>query len=360
MAGEPVQCKHWSFILFIALHIAMVVVASPVEARRSNKGPLDPSFKCAGARGRVDRFICGSLFLNLGPLDVTMQTEYRVALRHAEARTKLISDQRRWLISRGVKCPIPHRKRPALWRDDQTTTCLRGLYDLRIAALRVDARHNDPFAHLELAREGAAGEHADQNATLADASYVGDLLTLNRLLAGGAKLDVTGALYGAAWRGSIPIVRRLIAAGGDPNGRIPIDGKSISTPLFVALELDHRETAAFLLDHGGSIFSVSNNTCLLSHAVMTGRMDLVRKVLATHPSVDARAIDVNGGRLDTALTIAIKRGYRDISKALLDAGADPNLAGPEGAPLKLAETLSGDPQIARLLRTHGTHETADH
>jgi uncharacterized protein YecT (DUF1311 family) len=319
------------------------------------KGSLDPSFDCTAAAGRLERFICRNLFEEVGALDTTMADAYRAAVHHGKEKARLALEQRRWLASRTTRCPIgsigPVRSR----RDHWIATCLKGVYDLRIAQLRTAAGRDDPFAQITTWRQGAVKEEADKNAMLLMATGYGDLSAVERVISSGAKLNLTDGLYTAALRGSAPIVRRLLAAGADPNGVTPGPPDSRPTPLFVALEMDNREAADILLNHGGSISASKDGIPLLSHAVMTGRLSLVRQVLATHPNIDAPAISdpksaVHG---DTALIVAIERGYRDIVDSLLEAGADPNIAGQDGSPLAVAETLSGDRRIVSLLRSHG-------
>jgi uncharacterized protein len=353
VVGRPQDLRHPTAVLTLC---EMAYRPGPHE--RPGRGPLDPGFDCTAARGRLEHFICGKAYLNLGPLDATMAEAYRAAVRHAKDKVRYASAQRRWLAAREARCPIGQGPN---WRDQQTADCLRGVYDLRIARLRSDAGPGDPFAHLTSSREGAVSQDADKNERLLAAAASGDLVAVDQLLNSGTGLDLTDGLYSAAFRGSAPMVRRLIAAGAAPNGLSSNGGRSAATPLFVALELDHRQAADILMDHGGSIFSASDKTPLLSHAVMTGRIALVRQALATHPDIDARdRTDPRPEILgDTALTVAIKRGYREIAAVLLDAGADPNLVGEEGAPLAMAETLSGDKQIARLLRAHGGRKAAE-
>ncbi|WJX83061.1 hypothetical protein P8452_65751 [Trifolium repens] len=57
-------------------------------------------------------------------------------------------------------------------------------------------------------------------------------------------------LHVAAWRNHIPIVRRLLAAGADPDAR---DGESGWSSLHRALHFGHLAVASILLQHGASI-----------------------------------------------------------------------------------------------------------
>lgn len=57
-------------------------------------------------------------------------------------------------------------------------------------------------------------------------------------------------LHVAAWRNHIPIVRRLLAAGADPDAR---DGESGWSSLHRALHFGHLAIASILLQHGASI-----------------------------------------------------------------------------------------------------------
>ncbi|MCI00866.1 ankyrin repeat domain-containing protein, partial [Trifolium medium] len=57
-------------------------------------------------------------------------------------------------------------------------------------------------------------------------------------------------LHVAAWRNHVPIVRRLLAAGADPDAR---DGESGWSSLHRALHFGHLAVASILLQHGASI-----------------------------------------------------------------------------------------------------------
>jgi hypothetical protein len=80
---------------------------------------------------------------------------------------------------------------------------------------------------------------------------VGDLATVEALIAHGTPVDLRDggqtALHGAAVAGQTEVIKYLIAAGADVNAT---DRFGVS-PLDVAISENHKETAAYLSDHGG-------------------------------------------------------------------------------------------------------------
>jgi uncharacterized protein YecT (DUF1311 family) len=202
---------------------------------------MDSSYKCGPRVDPDGRFICEDIVDSLGPLDATMAIAYQAALHHTKDRSHLIARQRAWLGSRTTICRPVVGSHVPIWRQHQIGVCLIGLYDVRTAELRAEAAPFDPFANLKVFRDGVVGKITDGTDVLELASSEGDLPLVNRLLGGGVKQDLGVALYGAAWRGSTPLVKRLLQAGADPNAAI-----SGSSPLAVSLEMDNRLVADIL------------------------------------------------------------------------------------------------------------------
>jgi ankyrin repeat protein len=173
----------------------------------------------------------------------------------------------------------------------------------------------------------------------------------------GAGPDGSAPLASAAGAGKIDIARLLLKKGADPElgwkgGRTPLaaaaqgnhadiaalllkkgakidspaeDGR---TPLMWAAAADGSgETLQALIDHGAALDAVDKegNTPLL-HAAMGPKEESVRKLIDAHAALDRRNL-----KGQTALFVAIQyiRGA-GCASALLEAGADPNIADKKG------------------------------
>ncbi|MBL7492373.1 ankyrin repeat domain-containing protein [Frankia sp. AgB1.9] len=190
---------------------------------------------------------------------------------------------------------------------------------------------------------------------LGAAIHAGDLDAVRRLVAATPQL-VSGPLGGpfktrtalhvvADWPGYFPngpqIVRLLLAAGADPDGRSPGE----ETPLHWAASSDDADVAAALIDGGadletpdGSIGSPLDNAIgygcwhvaallvargarvarveKLWHAGALGRLDRVQELLDTaNPTAE---------QISQAFWHACAAGQRRTAEKLLAAGADPN------------------------------------
>ena len=124
---------------------------------------------------------------------------------------------------------------------------------------------------------------------------------LQRLLAAGAKTGVTTALIYAAAKGNNPMVRLLLAAGANVNGRENINGP---TALIRASKRSsyNRGNAVVetLIKSGGNVnVRDTNGWTALIHAAWNRRVDAVRMLLAAGADVHAKD---DTGR--TALTMA--------------------------------------------------------
>src|SRR5258705_4759015 len=139
---------------------------------------------------------------------------------------------------------------------------------------------------------------ADEATPLLTAIYRGDLPAVDRLIAAGANVRAANRegvtpLSMACLDGDLRIVERLLAAGADANER----GPNGETPL---------------------MFAARN-----------GRVDVVRRLVAAGADVNAR----EALRGTTALMWAAEQRHPDAVKALLAAGADPAIPpGPAGLP----------------------------
>jgi ankyrin repeat protein len=154
------------------------------------------------------------------------------------------------------------------------------------------------------------------------------------------------ALYAAADNADAAMTKKLLAAGADPNAAL----NSGETPLMLAARDGRVDTVHALLEGGADPNAKEKNgeqTALMW--AIAGRHSAVAKELVQYKAdVNARS---KGG--STALMFAA-RGDTESARALLDAGADPNLQIPDwgGTALIIASTM-GQADIVEALLDKG-------
>lgn len=202
---------------------------------------------------------------------------------------------------------------------------------------------------------------ADPNALTADgasalmwAAYQDDPELVEALLAAGADPNVqndfgSSAITEAAIIGSEYVIAALIDAGADPNTRNP-EGE---TPLMAVARAGSVEAARVLLDAGADINATENwgGQSALMWAAAQGQADMIRLLASRGADLDAHGVirqwerktiteprpkDMNKGGF-TALLYAAREGCTGCARALIEAGADPDLSDPERvSPLNMA------------------------
>jgi ankyrin repeat protein len=120
------------------------------------------------------------------------------------------------------------------------------------------------------------------------------------------------------------------------------------TPLIVAVEQDHLDTARYLLEKGAKVNARDNEGYSALHVVHS--LDMTVLLLSHGAEVDAAD---NYGL--TPLHNAVIEGYTEIVEVLIEHGADVNSVEDKGfTPLKMAVEYKL-PEIEMLLRRHGAH-----
>jgi cytohesin len=186
------------------------------------------------------------------------------------------------------------------------------------------------------------------------AAYNGDLALVNALIAAGADVTLenqfgTSAITEAAIIGDAKILQALLAAGADPNFENP-EGE---TPIMEAARVGNIEAARELLAAGADINATEKwgGQSALMWAAARSQPAMVRFLAANGADLDAHGVirqwerkiiteprpkDMNKGGF-TPLLYAAREGCIDCARALIEAGADPNLADPERVtPLNMA------------------------
>ena len=126
--------------------------------------------------------------------------------------------------------------------------------------------------------------------------------------------DIFGPLFGGAYFGLIPIVKKVLEVGCDISA-VDSDAK---TPLHWACERGHLDVASLLIHGGANISSQCSDGRTGMHlAVQKNHLALVKQLLAMGGNPNLAAFD---GR--TSLHLAIEANNTEIVQILLDAGAD--------------------------------------
>ena len=143
-------------------------------------------------------------------------------------------------------------------------------------------------------------------------------------------------LMTASRTGDPKAVALLLEAGAAVNGAESWRGE---TALMWAAAENHAAVVKILIDHGASRDAPSRAL----------KFPNVRYNLATHATLPPP----QGGF--TALMFAARQGALDAARALVDAGANPDLQDPDGTPALTVAIVNGHHDVARLLLEHGAN-----
>jgi ankyrin repeat protein len=219
-----------------------------------------------------------------------------------------------------------------------------------------------------VAAQSAAGN--DPAAALTQAAYEGDVAQVRRLIKSGAPVNqanVFGAtpMSEAARRGDAAVLKVLLEAGADPESA-NAEGQ---TALMSVARTGNIEAAKLLLKHGAKIDareSWGGQTALI-WAAAQDQHEMVRFLASKGADVNARAAvrewqrrvtaegrpkDMNRGGF-TAMLFAAREGHVHSLQALLAAGADINLADPDGTTPLIVALMNGHWDAAKLLIDSG-------
>jgi ankyrin repeat protein len=243
-----------------------------------------------------------------------------------------------------------------------------------VAPLVIAARNNDaPAVRTLLAAHPAADVRqrtADGTSALHWAVYHGDADLVATLLAAGADANARND-YGstpmseAAVRGDLKILRALLAAHADVDSA-NADGQ---TALMILSRTSNVAAAELLIAHGAQVNAHEKwrDQTALMWATAEQQSAMVRLLLKHGATVDDRSLVNNWPRQVTAeprmqarpsggltpLLYAARSGCLECAQLLLKAGANPNLADPDGVSPLLESILNFHFDLAALLVKHG-------
>ena len=216
---------------------------------------------------------------------------------------------------------------------------------IQAAAPELDPRGWD--GNLETLHEYAAPSSSGKT-ELMQAAADGNRDRAVSLLDAGADVDERNANGGTALMyavsaGESELIRLLLERGADPNATARIGW----TPMLVAAAKGRDEAVRLLLEGGADPMAPdSYGWTPLMRAVSGGYIDAVDALLACG-RIDLQAREESGA---TALHIAAGRGYADIVRRLLKAGAERRAADGEGRTPADVARLLGHSEAEALLR----------
>jgi ankyrin repeat protein len=192
------------------------------------------------------------------------------------------------------------------------------------------------------------------------------------LLRAGADANVVNR-YGvtplslAATNGSAAVIEALVKAGADPN----TSSREGQVPLMMAARTGNPEAMSVLMDHGADpnvrerwlgetalMWAAAQDHAAAVQALIDHGADVdARSALSTIPTLTASGIGLitmefpKGGW--TALMYAAREGAGDGARTLAAAGADVNVAGPDGVTPLILAVINAHFDVASMLLDEG-------
>ena len=223
-----------------------------------------------------------------------------------------------------------------------------------LLAAAEEGLHDEALAALDEAGVDPNFRGQDGTTAVMWAAYYGDLELVEALIAAGADVTLanafgTSAITEAAIIGHAGIIRALLAAGADPNFENP-EGE---TPLMAVARTGNVDAARALVEAGADVNATEDwgGQSAVMWAAARSNPEMIRFLAANGADLDARGVvrqwerkvikeprpkDMNKGGF-TALLYAAREGCVECARALIEAGADPDLADPERVtPLNMA------------------------
>jgi ankyrin repeat protein len=185
---------------------------------------------------------------------------------------------------------------------------------------------------------------------------VGKLAALELLLKYGAdssKPDEIQMLpiHYAARMGHTNCVARLLK---DHPDQVDAPSKLGWTPLALAVDGGHRETAKLLVEKGADVHRTTKHAppCQVPMlvAITRQRVETIQLLKELGCDIDAK-IAISGNV--TALMLAVSKGNIDTVKLILDNGASVNITDDDGASALDWACMVDSPEILKLLLSHG-------
>ena len=178
------------------------------------------------------------------------------------------------------------------------------------------------------------------------------------------KIFAFTGLQQAVLQDDLPMVKLLVSAGADVNapGSSPELGNSRcnrgGTALQLAIERQNICISEFLIARGSDVNDAQatfNDLTALQNASMQGFLDGVRLLVEAGAYIDTNpCIDLYGtDSYDSPLYLAIKNGHLEVTRYLIENGADPALAPKRWNPLQVA-AQEGHFTIIQLLVANNT------
>ncbi|XP_041856774.1 ankyrin repeat and SOCS box protein 9-like isoform X2 [Melanotaenia boesemani] len=181
-----------------------------------------------------------------------------------------------------------------------------------------------------------------------DAAHNGRVLTLQRLLAQGAcvnlsTLDQVSPLHGACMQGHTACAKLLMENGANVNSST-VDGK---TALSEACAQGNVTCVSLLLQHGATPLGSSQSSSPIHWAAAKGRPECIEALVQYGADVDQHL-----DSLGSPLQVACSNQQLNTVRKLLQLGASVNRSVSGDLPLHTAARLS-NPELVSVLLDHG-------